>query len=86
MATPNTNAWRYRVGDYRVICDLADEQMVVYVIRPLRWASARGVPLSRPSWPVPPGSPSPAKIASPRTAIDGAEMPAAAGLALLVGV
>jgi hypothetical protein len=36
VATPNTNAWRYRVGDYRVICDLADEQMVVYVIRPLR--------------------------------------------------
>jgi len=26
-------AWRYRVGDYRLICDLADHQLVVYVIR-----------------------------------------------------
>jgi len=29
----DAHAWRYRVGDYRVICDLADEQMFVYVIR-----------------------------------------------------
>jgi mRNA interferase RelE/StbE len=29
----DAHAWRYRVGDYRVICDLVDEQMVVYVIR-----------------------------------------------------
>ncbi|MCV0397491.1 MAG: type II toxin-antitoxin system RelE/ParE family toxin [Rhizobiaceae bacterium] len=25
--------WRYRVGDYRIICNLADERMVVLVIR-----------------------------------------------------
>lgn len=29
----DAHAWRYRVGDYRVICDLADEEMIVYVIR-----------------------------------------------------
>jgi mRNA interferase RelE/StbE len=29
----DAHAWCYRVGDYRVICDLADDQMVVYVIR-----------------------------------------------------
>jgi len=29
----DARAWRYRVGDYRVICDLADEEMIVYVIR-----------------------------------------------------
>lgn len=27
------HAWRYRVGDYRIICDLVDREMVVYVIR-----------------------------------------------------
>ena len=26
-------AWRYRVGDFRIVCDLVDGQMVVYVIR-----------------------------------------------------
>lgn len=25
--------WRYRVGDYRVICDIADEQLIVLVVR-----------------------------------------------------
>ena len=29
----DSHAWRYRVGDYRVICDLVDRAMVVYVIR-----------------------------------------------------
>jgi mRNA interferase RelE/StbE len=26
------NFWRYRVGDYRIICDLQDERLVVLVI------------------------------------------------------
>ena len=25
--------WRYRVGDYRVICDIANERVTVYVLR-----------------------------------------------------
>lgn len=29
----DSHAWRYRVGDYRVICDLVDSEIVVYVIR-----------------------------------------------------
>lgn len=27
------HAWRYRVGDYRIVCDLMDREMMVYVIR-----------------------------------------------------
>ena len=27
------HAWRYRVGDYRIVCDLVDRELVVYVIR-----------------------------------------------------
>ncbi len=27
------HAWRYRVGDYRIVCDLVDRDLVVYVIR-----------------------------------------------------
>ena len=26
------NYWRYRVGDYRIICDLQDSRLVVFVI------------------------------------------------------
>ena len=26
------NLWRYRVGDYRVVCDLQDRQLVVLVV------------------------------------------------------
>ncbi len=26
------NLWRYRVGDYRIICDLQDEVLVVLVV------------------------------------------------------
>ncbi|MDE1993997.1 MAG: type II toxin-antitoxin system RelE/ParE family toxin [Rhizobiaceae bacterium] len=26
------NFWRYRVGDYRIICDLQDEKLIVLVI------------------------------------------------------
>ena len=29
----DARAWRYRIGDYRVICDLVDSQHVIYVIR-----------------------------------------------------
>jgi len=29
----DAHAWRYRVGDYRLICDLVDDQVLVYVIR-----------------------------------------------------
>ena len=29
----DAHAWRYRVGDYRVVCDLVDRELVVYVIR-----------------------------------------------------
>ena len=25
--------WRYRVGDYRIICDIQDERLVVLVLR-----------------------------------------------------
>jgi mRNA interferase RelE/StbE len=25
--------WRYRVGDYRIICDLFDDQMIILVIK-----------------------------------------------------
>ena len=28
-----TGLWRYRVGDYRVICDVQDERLVVLVAR-----------------------------------------------------
>ena len=26
------NCWRYRVGDYRIICELQDHKMVVWVV------------------------------------------------------
>jgi mRNA interferase RelE/StbE len=25
--------WRYRVGDYRLICDITDDQLIVLVVR-----------------------------------------------------
>ena len=25
--------WRYRVGDYRVVCDIADDEMIIYAIK-----------------------------------------------------
>lgn len=25
--------WRYRVGDYRVVCDIADSEMTIYAIK-----------------------------------------------------
>ena len=27
------HAWHYRVGDYRIVCDLVDRELMVYVIR-----------------------------------------------------
>ena len=30
---PFTELWRYRVGDYRLICELHDEVLVVLVLR-----------------------------------------------------
>lgn len=27
-----TGLWRYRVGDYRIICEIADEQVLVLVL------------------------------------------------------
>lgn len=29
----DAHAWRYRVGDYRLVCDLADKELIVYIIR-----------------------------------------------------
>ena len=29
----DVRAWRYRVGNYRLICDLMDRELVVYVVR-----------------------------------------------------
>ena len=29
----DAHAWRYRVGDYRIVCDLVERELVVYVIR-----------------------------------------------------
>lgn len=28
-----TNLWRYRVGDYRLVCEIRDEVLVVLIIR-----------------------------------------------------
>jgi mRNA interferase RelE/StbE len=29
----DAHAWRYRAGDYRIVCDLVDSERVVYVVR-----------------------------------------------------
>ena len=29
----DARAWRYRVGNYRLICDLVDRDLIVYVVR-----------------------------------------------------
>ncbi|MEI8150699.1 MAG: type II toxin-antitoxin system RelE/ParE family toxin [Hyphomicrobiales bacterium] len=29
----DAHAWRYRVGEFRIVCDLFDEEPVAYVIR-----------------------------------------------------
>ena len=32
LTGPRCGLWRYRVGDYRIVCDLVDSQLVVLVI------------------------------------------------------
>lgn len=32
LTGPLRGLWRYRVGDYRIVCDLVDERLVVLVI------------------------------------------------------
>ena len=29
----DAHAWRYRVGNFRILCDLVDHELMVYVIR-----------------------------------------------------
>lgn len=29
----DAHAWRYRVGEFRIVCDLFDEELLAYVIR-----------------------------------------------------
>ena len=33
LTGPLAGLWRYRVGDYRLICELVDERLVVLVVR-----------------------------------------------------
>ncbi|MGV3551991.1 type II toxin-antitoxin system RelE family toxin [Rhizobium sp.] len=33
MTGPLRGLWRYRAGDYRIICDIVDERLVVLVIK-----------------------------------------------------
>ena len=32
MKGDHAGFWRYRIGDYRVLCDIQDEQVVVLVL------------------------------------------------------
>ncbi len=32
LAGPLSGLWRYRVGDYRIICDIQDHKLVVLVV------------------------------------------------------
>ncbi len=32
LTTNKSGIWRYRVGDYRILCDIQDEQLVVLAI------------------------------------------------------
>lgn len=29
----NDNEWRYRVGDYRLVCEIRDRELIVWIIR-----------------------------------------------------
>ena len=29
----NDNEWRYRVGDYRLVCEIKDRELIVWMIR-----------------------------------------------------
>jgi mRNA interferase RelE/StbE len=33
LTGPMTGLWRYRVGDYRLVCELIDQRLVVLVVR-----------------------------------------------------
>lgn len=33
LSANRAGLWRYRVGDYRVICDMEDERLLVLVVR-----------------------------------------------------
>ena len=33
MTANLTGLWRYRVGDYRLICDIQDGELVVFVLQ-----------------------------------------------------
>lgn len=32
MSGPLKGHWRYRVGDYRIICDIQDEKLIIVVV------------------------------------------------------
>ena len=32
LSSNKTGFWRYRVGDYRIICDIEDEELVILVV------------------------------------------------------
>lgn len=29
----NDNEWRYRVGDYRLICEIKDKELIIWMVR-----------------------------------------------------
>jgi len=33
LTGPMTGLWRYRIGDYRIVCELIDQRLVVLVVR-----------------------------------------------------
>lgn len=33
LTGPLSGLWRYRVGDYRIICDIIDQRLVVLVVK-----------------------------------------------------
>lgn len=33
LAGPLSGLWRYRVGDYRIICEIIDQRLVVLVVK-----------------------------------------------------
>ncbi|MFM7549047.1 MAG: type II toxin-antitoxin system RelE family toxin, partial [Cyanobacteriota bacterium] len=33
LTGPMAGLWRYRVGDYRLVCELMEQRMVVLVVR-----------------------------------------------------
>lgn len=33
LRVPTPNLWRYRIGDYRIICQIKDEEMLLLVVK-----------------------------------------------------